>query len=133
MSRLAAHWLIVSNPKIRVPLEAAEGTRPNVQTAVDFEYSAFLEPQDGAIVPVRQSISAILLISLWKSQCEIVGMLHPQPGIALDYHLLPEVPFLRIQWPIAASVQTEWIIAHPAPHTASYAPVTLTDDELKKN
>jgi hypothetical protein len=131
LDRLAAQWLMISEPKIELPLTLTGEPKP-ARHVTDLRNAAFFKPQDGAIVPVRQSISAILLIAIWEDQLEVVGMLHPEPAVPFDYHSLGDVPFLRVQWPIVADeIRTEWVIANPSPGRYYHRKVTLTNGELR--
>lgn len=130
LGTLAAQWMMISDPVIRVPL-ATPGDSIPVQTVTDLRYSIFLEWQNGVITPVRTSISAVLLVSLWDKHLEIVGLLHPQPATPLAYRLFPSVPFLRMNWPITNPVQMDWVIGNPALYSAEHHTVTLTSEELK--
>lgn len=133
LGRLAAQWLMISEPKIEVPLASTGEPRPT-RNVTDLKNAAFFKLQDGAIVPLRQSISAILLIAIWENQLEVVGMLHPEPAVPFDYHNLDDVPFLRVQWPIVTDeIRTEWVVANPSPARYYHSKVTLTNGELKGN
>jgi hypothetical protein len=75
-----------------------------------------------------------VLIPVWEDECEIVGMLHPDPAKIFDYRDLADVPFLRVKWPpVNEEAETEWSIGHPRPSRKLHAKVTLTDEELKGN
>src|SRR3989442_14008589 len=77
-------------------------------------------------------ISAVLLIAIWENQLHAVGMLHPEPAVAFDYHSLIELPFLRLDWPVVDGVlKTEWVIARPAPRVDRHIPLSLTNEELR--
>jgi hypothetical protein len=130
LSTLAAKWLLASEPTIRIPISASGERVAPAQTVTDLRHSVFLAECDGAIIPVRQSISAILLIALWNRQSDVVGLLHPKPITAFDHRILPQVPFLRLVWPTTASLEMEWLIGYPLPHKADHYPVALTADEL---
>jgi hypothetical protein len=93
--------------------------------------SVFFEPQDGVIVPVRQSVSAILLVALWEEQSEIVGLLHPKPMTFLNYRIFQQVPFLRVEWPLTNPVGLDWIIGDPSPRRVDHRRVSLTDAEFR--
>jgi hypothetical protein len=131
LSTLAAEWLMVSDPTIQVPI-MAQGEEPGPTHFVsDLKRSVFFGPKNGAVVPMRESISAILLIALWNRQLDIVGMLHPKPMVPLDYRAFPQVPFLRVEWPLKSAIETEWVIGYPSPLVAYHVRVALTDNELK--
>jgi hypothetical protein len=109
MDRLPAQNLLLSDPMISVPigdLNGRETMTTDLRRAVFFR----LDKSGTRIVPRRQSISAILLVSISHSQAEMVGILHPEPAVGFDPALLPRVPFLRLKnWPIInARIQTEW-------------------------
>jgi len=130
-NRLAAKSLLISDLKISVPIgqKAAE-----TKEVTDLKKSAFLRIDKGKIVPIRQSISALLLISIFETEGSIRGVLHPSPAIPFDIAALPEVPFLRLRrWPPENDrLELEWILAHPDPATFHHVPVDLKDDELRK-
>ena len=132
MGTQAARNLMVSDLTIQVPV-AANGETHEPHTVTDSRYSAFLQIEEGVIVPVREEISAILLVCIWKRNCEIVGLSHPKPRVEFDYRILPQVPFLRLQWPPhGTELRTEWLIGQPDPLTAPYRHVALTNEELQK-
>lgn len=131
LGTLAAEWLMTSDPKIQVPL-ALDGDPQPSQNVTDFRKSAFLRLQGRNILPVRQSISAVLLIAVSKHQLETVGLLHPEPAVPFDYTILADVPFLRIEWPIKDDlIRKEWVIGHPSPSRYYHTKVELTDSDLK--
>ena len=131
LGRLAAEWLMMSEPKIEVPL-ALEGEAGPSRSVADLKNSAFLRFQDGQILPVRKSISAILLVGVDDEGLNVVGMLHPEPAIPLDYRTFRTVPFLRLEWPIPDDViRTEWVMAEPRPSRDRHKRVTMTNAELK--
>ena len=129
LGTLAAEWLMTSQPKLSVPIgDPITATRE----VTDLRKSAFLAIRDGGIIAVRESISAVLLIAIWENQLHAVGMLHPEPAVAFDYHSLIELPFLRLDWPVMDGVlKTEWVIARPAPRVDRHIPVSLTNEELR--
>jgi hypothetical protein len=131
LGTLAAEWLMISELRIEMPI-ALEGEPAPARTVTDLKKSAFFRLHEGAIVPVRQSISAILLIAIWEDQLEVVGMLHPAPAAPFDYHTFGDVPFLRVAWPIAGNaIRTEWVVGHPSPSRCYHSKVTMTDGELR--
>jgi hypothetical protein len=130
LSTLAAKWLLLSDPRIEVPITATGEPGETAGVVYDFKYSVFLESRDSTIVPVRQSISAILFISVFDRHNEIVGLLHPNPVTALNHRIFPKVPFLRLLWPITNSVEMDWIVGDPSPAHTDQWPVVLTQEEL---
>jgi hypothetical protein len=133
LGTMAAEWVVTSTPVIMSAL-AKDGTPANAARLVtNLKQSAFFCIKDGAIAPVREKISAVLLIALWERQLDIVGMLHPAPAVPFEYRLLGEIPFLRVDWPIIGpEINTEWVIGHPRPLIHYHNQVTLTDNEFKR-
>ena len=124
LGTIAAEWLMTSEPKIAVGATTVSVT--------DLRKAAFFRVQDGVIVPLNQSISAILLIAISNTCLDVVGLLHPAPAIPFEYRALKSVPFLRAQWPIQNNmIETEWVIGHPKPHSRWHQRVELTDKELR--
>lgn len=129
LGTLAAEWLMTSEPKLSVPIGVSSGA---VRQVTDLSKAAFLTTRDGAVVPTRRSISAILLIAIWEDQLETVGILHPEPAVSFDYRTLREVPFLRLEWPLKDNVlRTEWVVGHPSPGRFYHAAVSPSDAELR--
>jgi hypothetical protein len=129
LGTLAAEWLMTSQPKLSVPVG---GPLTAVRQVTDLSKSAFLTSRDGIVVPVRQSISAVLLIAIWEHELHAVGMLHPQPAVLFEYRSFGEVPFLRLDWPLKdAALKTEWLVGSPAPTAYPHIPVSPTDEELR--
>jgi hypothetical protein len=128
---LAAEWLMMSEPKIEIPV-GLEGNQIKARNVTNLKKSAFFRIHNGAIQPVRQSISAILLISIWNDQLAVVGMLHPVPSVPFNYRIFREVPFLKIKWPIESNtISTEWVIGHPNPKSFYHHKVIITDAEYR--
>jgi len=130
LSTLAAAWLMVSEPKIEVPIPTEDGENPHANLVTDLRYSVFLDNRDGEVVTKCKSISAVLLIALWDKHLEIVGLLHPEPIVPFDYRSFPRVPFARIEWPLKDSIHMEWVIADPSAASCEHRKVTFTNDEL---
>lgn len=109
MDRLPAENLLLSDPMIS-PIGDTSG---RTAMTTDLSRAVFfrLDKSRSRIVPRRQSISAILLVSISHIQAEIVGILHPAPAVRFDPALFRKVPYLRVKnWPIIdRRIQTEWI------------------------
>ena len=132
LGTMAAEWVVTSTPVISTALPREGGPMEAPQLVTNLKQSAFFCIKEGSIVPVRQDISAILLIGVFERQLEIVGMLHPAPKTRFAYQVLGEVPFLRVEWPISGpNINTEWVIGHPRPLLHHHIKLTLTDRELK--
>lgn len=129
LSTLAAQWLMTSEPKLSA---LVGGPIRAIREVTDLSKSAFLAIREGNIIPARQSISAVLLVALWEQELHAVGLLHPEPAVALDYRGFIELPFLRLEWPVKNGVlRTEWVVAKPAPRVDRHVPVSLTTDDLR--
>ena len=131
LGTLAAEWMMMSEPKIQVPI-ALSGQPGPTRTVSDLRKAAFIRLQNHAVVPVLQSISAVLLIAIWDTQLEVVGLLHPEPAVPLDYGVFDDVPFLRVEWPVRQGIlRREWVVAHPGPARYYHIKVRITDAELR--
>jgi hypothetical protein len=127
LGTLAAEWLMTAEPTISAPIGSSE-----TENVTNLKKAAFIQIRDGQVVPVRRSISAILLTAIWHSEISVVGLLHPDPAMPFDYKIMREIPFLRLCWPVANnSLHAEWVIAHPHPTRFLNVAVRLDDAELK--
>jgi hypothetical protein len=132
-SNLQVEWLLMSQPKIVVrPYDS--GAPPHQET--DLANSVFFRSDAATqtVVPCRQSISAILLVSMGARECLLRGVLHPEPRQVFDYRLLPDIPFLRVaNWPLSwgSQIQTEWVIADPDPRRKWLREVRFKNSELR--
>lgn len=123
MDRMAAQYLMTSAPQINVPLDG----RPEYVTT-DFAHAAFCSlglldaSGNQMITPRRQSISAILLITIHPNESRVVGLLHPEPATAFDPNWFPKVPYLRFtHWPLTSGkVETEWILGDAEHRDATF-------------
>jgi len=112
---LAAERLLASDPKISVHLAQSN---PITELTTDLKESVFFRfSQDGKVESCRESISALLLVSIAKNSCTVLGVLNPEPAIKFDIELLPSIPFIRISpWPIEENrIHTEWVVNSPEP------------------
>jgi hypothetical protein len=126
---LAAQWLMTSQPKLSVTVGDPVGA---IRETTDLRESAFLAVRDDRIVPVRQSISAVLLVAIWDDSVNVVGLLHPEPTVPFDYGTFRDLPFRRLDWPVKDGVlKSEWVISTPAPRVDRHVPVLPTDEELR--
>jgi len=110
-----AKRMMVSDCGISVPLElhgAQEGAHAHDVT--DLARSSFLREKNGAIEPLRRSISAVLLISIHETAIQVVGLLHPCPAREFDHRTFGNIPFLKVDWPIVGNViKPYWVIGDP--------------------
>ena len=90
-------------------------------TVTDSRYSAFLQIEEGVIVPVREEISAILLVCIWKRNGEIVGSSHPKPRVEFDYlpSVLVSTAAVAATWNRTKNRIAHWEPARSLPHTAT--------------
>jgi hypothetical protein len=120
-----AEYLLTSEPQITYPVSesgASIGLTTNLRRSVFFAPDATGQQ----VVPRRQSVSAVLLVSLYENASHVVGLVHPQPARPLNIENFREVPFLRIsQWPITGgAIRTEWIVPSPQAKSFLHNPVS---------
>jgi hypothetical protein len=117
MDRTAAENLLVADYTAPVPLIHLSDLETTVTGP---RQSAFFRVgKSGGIIPRLQSISAVLLVAIFRTQVDVVGVLHPEPSISFAPALFPQVPYLRFKhWPISeGKLSMEWSIAGEAPTT----------------
>jgi hypothetical protein len=124
MDRRAASELLVGKTWFHVPigqLDAPTYTTVDPSSAVFYD-TYMCDPSGRSVMPRLQSISAILLVSIFPNQSEVVGILHPEPSVLFDLRLFPQVPFLRFKhWPpIDGRPQTEWILGEDGQDYAAF-------------
>jgi hypothetical protein len=126
-----AESLMSSETKIAVPI----GDQPpdNIGLVTDLKDSAFFRFKNGAVEPCRQSVSAVLLVSIFGDKSLIVGVLHPDPQYPFPISLLRSVPFLRLKkWPPENSaIEMEWVIRSPRAAEFYHREVVFKEKELK--
>lgn len=125
-----AKALLTSDTKIEVPIGKHID---KTGVATDLKDSVFFRFKNGTVEASRQSISAILLVSILADKSLVVGVLHPEPQYQFPITLLPSVPFLRLkEWPPQDStLETEWVIHKPRPEAFSHQRVVIKDEELR--
>lgn len=115
--REGSEALLTSDLKFQFPLGEPD---PEFTAVTDLTNSIFFKPdRNGHIVRCRESISAILLVTINVHDgisC-VVGILHPEPLHRFSVENLPEVPFLRLnEWPVKNNeIKCHWEIASPRP------------------
>ncbi len=118
--------LLTGNTKIEVPLHNIDSpTRMSSQLS----NSVFFRFLKGRIQPCRKTISAILLMAIFADQCQVSGLVHPDPNLVFDIKSLPEVPFFRLKsWPIINGIiETEWVASPSRPANFNYVPIQDID------
>lgn len=130
---LGAEMFLTSDTKISVPIATGKPIDEKIHLTTDLKDSVFFRFRDGIFEPCRQSISAILLISIFADKLYVVGILHPHPQHSFPISLLPSVPFLRMKkWPPENhGIETEWVIHSPKPTAFHHREVTFKDKELR--
>jgi hypothetical protein len=125
-----AEALLTSDTKIEVPVGNPIGT---AGVATDLKDSVFFRFKNGDIELCKQSISAILLVTILADRSLVVGVSHPAPIYRFPISLLPSVPFLRLkEWPPKdRHLETEWTIGKPKPGDFLHQKVVLKDEELR--
>jgi hypothetical protein len=129
----AAESLLTSDPSFRVTSDGREGAGV-VVNVTRLENSAFIQ-RDGAghVIPVRQSISAILLFDISGTGLSAVGLLHPEPAVPLEYRVFSGVPFVRLSsWPVTNELVTEWVTGSPPPAQWRLRKIMFTEGELRE-
>jgi hypothetical protein len=124
-----AEYLLTSEPTITYSL-GTPGTSPTLTT--NLRTSVFFAPgESGEIVPRRRSVSGILLIGLFDDQCNVIGLLHPEPVHPLNIERFREVPFLQLAtWPIVNSIRTEWVVSSPESKIFPHAAIRFPNSEF---
>lgn len=126
-----AESLLSSETRIAVPI----GDQPpdNTDLVTDLKNSVFFKFKNGAVEPCRQSVSAVLLVSISGDKSLIVGVLHPDPNYPLAISLFRSVPFLRLKkWPPENStIEMEWVIHSPKAAEFYHREVVFKHKELK--
>jgi len=125
---LAAEDLMT--PDLRAPAIAGE----DAQRIADLSASPFLTVQNGVLVPIRRSISAMLLVSIGGEDSGVVGLLHPDSAAPFDYATIQRVPFLRLMWPaeiVDGCPRTEWVVGNPDARLLMHRAARLSDAELR--
>jgi hypothetical protein len=120
-----AEYLMTSAPQINVPIDGRpDYITTDLQDAVFCRLSRVLNSAGvPSIDPCRQSISAILLITIYPHEASVVGLLHPEATHPFDPNWFPKVPYLRFKnWPLVVGNQasTEWILGDEEHREAAF-------------
>ena len=126
-----AETLMTSDTKIEVPIGEPVG-KTGLMT--DLKNSVFFREKNGSIESCRRSISAILLISIYRDKVYVTGLLHPDPQFKFPITLFRSVPFLRLKkWPPENNqIEMEWVISTPKPAEFYHREVKIKDEELRR-
>lgn len=128
-----AECLLLSDPRLSL---VRSGQDIEVRETTDLHHSVFFRhaKESGEVEPCRQSISAVLLVSIDPDTSSVVGILHPEPCQQFDIDLLPRVPFCRItKWPFRHEdrIGLEWVMREVHPKSFPHRNVTFDDSELR--
>jgi hypothetical protein len=128
LGTIATQWFI-AEPRISIPIGVPNAEPTQV---TNLKHSAFFTFAADAIVTRNRSISAILLVAVDEEGIVVTGLLHPDPVVAFDYHILRQIPFLRAEWPMTDKfLRTEWVIASPSSPRFLHSRIDLTNRELR--
>jgi hypothetical protein len=130
-STLAAQNVLISDPEISQPIGGGRATQ-----ITNLKSSAFLrgDPATGEVIAQRQSISAVLLVSVAGDRSSVLGILHPEPRYPLNIDAFPGIPFVKIQrWPIEnGEIRTEWVLGQPSARDFKHQMIRYSGDKLSR-
>ena len=114
MDQMAARNLLIGDPYFSVPMGPNAGP---AQSVTSLKNAAFVRSSlvdvagNPTFTPCYQSVSAVLLISIYPRNLDVVGVVHPEPARRFDPQQLSGIPFIRFkQWPIVGGkIEPEWI------------------------
>ena len=111
-SKIAAEFLLTSDTAISIPHPRAT-PKPDLGLETDLADSVFFRFNKGnnKFESCRQSISAILLCSVFGNAMKVIGILHPDPVHKFPIKFLPSIPFVRLKkWPPENNrIGIEWV------------------------
>ncbi|MDE0011093.1 MAG: hypothetical protein OXU36_08095 [Candidatus Poribacteria bacterium] len=111
-SKIAAEFLLTSDTSIPVPHPPANPATDLI-LETDLKDSVFFRfnNQNNNFESCRQSISAILLCSIYANAMGVIGILHPNPVRKFPIKFLPTIPFVKLKkWPPENNeIGTEWV------------------------
>lgn len=111
LDRHAAQTLMMSAPCINSPFDGGPTfITTDLKHSVFYRASSVLGPDQLPIISAcRQSISAILLLTLYSREVSAVGLLHPEAQYPFSPTWLPQVPYITFAGPPTAnSIKTQW-------------------------
>lgn len=121
MGKIGTEYVLTSDTKIMVMVNSSD---ENIKLSTDFANSIFFKFSKikNIVEPVRQHISAVVLVHILGDMCAVCGILHPEPVFKFSANLLPTVPFVGVKnWPINKGViEAEWNMLNPAPAMFAY-------------
>lgn len=130
-----ARSLLTGDTKVRVPLRP-DSRDEHAESVADLSNSVFFRfSKDGAVEACRQSISAIVLMTIDAESAHLIGLLHPKAAIPFEHTTLEKVHFAYIRdWPPTSGVlEVEWAGPEPGPCGYPHWPIALEDEELRSD
>lgn len=128
---LAAESILISDRKISQPISGGQAS-----VITDLKASAFLkgDPSTGKITAQRQTISAVLLISVSGDRSSVLGILHPEPRYPLDIAAFPGIPFVKIRrWPVEdGRIEIDWVVGQASGREFKHQKIRYGGDEFDK-
>lgn len=131
--REAAEQFLTGEVKI-VAYVSTDGPVGESHVSTALKNAAYLQPTSGGVGLFRHAYALVLLMSIDRADCHVIGFEHPEPERALSISHFPHVPFGRVRWPLrgGTKIEVEWLISYPAPDRHTYRIIEVTDAELKK-
>lgn len=132
MGTHSAEELLTGTTAFQIKIGDVEATPEVIAPLKNSVFFRITKDKTG-VEPARQSISAILLMTISRDGASILGIMHPQPAVPFDPQTLDRVHFIRLRsWPIAGNrFGIEWVGPPPSPTRYLHFPIELTHAELK--
>lgn len=135
MGSHAATKLLAGTTVISVRVGELASGEPEIVATL--RNSVFFRPSaDGSsFEPARQSISAVVLVTIGFETASVIGLLHPAAAHPFDHESLPNVHFVRLTgWPVTdGKLRMEWLGPEPNPTSYYHREIKFTDQELSRN
>jgi hypothetical protein len=132
MGTHSAEELLTGTTAFQIKIGDVEATPEVIAPLKNSVFFRMTKDQTG-VEPARQSISAILLMTISRDGASILGILHPQPAVPFDPKMLDQIHFIRLRsWPIAGNrFGIEWVGPPPSPTRYLHFPIELINVDLK--
>lgn len=116
MNQMAAQNLLTGDPYFSAPLGGGTPANPahwetSLRNAIFCRAGLLDAAGNQTFTSCCQSVSAVLLVSIYPHELHALGVLHPDAVRPFDPQLMPGIPFVRFrQWPILqGKIEFEWI------------------------
>ena len=131
--REAAEQFLTGEVKIIAHI-SKDGPVGDSYLGTELKGAAYLQPKSDGVRLFRGAYALVLLMSIGREGCHVVGFEHPEPEHAMSISHFPHVPFGRVRWPLpdGKRINVEWVISYPEPDRHNYQIIEVTDGELKK-